>query len=175
MRQVRGSGTLVRGEGSANLVARVSVPASLAADVKPGQSVAVSTKKGPLANGHVHSTGAPASNDTRTVDIALDALPPGTSAGLEVIATINIEKLDNALFVGRPVGGSPNTGMFLFKIINNGSEAIRTYVKLGRASATTIEVLDGLKEGDQVILSDVSSVGEAERIRITDDQHVLKH
>jgi beta-lactamase regulating signal transducer with metallopeptidase domain len=175
MRQVRGSGTLVRGEGSANLVARVSVPASLAADVKPGQSVAVGTKKGPLANGHVHSTGAPSSNDTRTVDIALDALPPGTSAGLEVIATINIEKLDNALFVGRPVGGSPNTGMFLFKIINNGSEAIRTYVKLGRASATTIEVLDGLKEGDQVILSDVSSVGEAERIRITDDQHVLKH
>ncbi len=175
LRQVRGSGTLVRGEGSTNLVARVTVPASMAADVKPGQNAAVSTKKGPLANGHVNSMGAPSSNDTRTVDIALDALPPGTSAGLEVIASIDIEKLQNVLFVGRPAGGSPNAGIFLFKIINTGSEAIRTYVKLGRASATTIEVLDGLREGDKVILSDMSSVGEAERIRITDDQHRLKH
>src|SRR6266699_168516 len=90
------------------------------------------------------------------------SLPPSTS------------KSSTTLCSSGPVGGSPNTGMFLFKIINNGSEAIRTYVKLGRASATTIEVLDGLKEGDKVILSDVS-VGEAERLRITDDQHVLKH
>ena len=170
LRQVRGSGTLVRAQGS--ILARVTVPASLAADVKPGQKAAVSTKKGPLANGQVNRIGAP-SNDMHTVDIALDALPPGTSAGLDVLATIDIEKLDNVLSVGRPANSTPNNGIFLFKIINNGSEAIRTYVKLGRASVTTIEVLDGLKEGDKVILSDMSGVGEAERIRLAADKHRL--
>jgi beta-lactamase regulating signal transducer with metallopeptidase domain len=171
--QVRGKGTLVRGEGSANFVARVTVPASMAADVKPGQNAAVASQKGPLGKGRVSSLG-PLSNDARTVDIALDAVPQGASVGLEVMANIDIGKLDNVLFVGRPVNGASNAGIDLFKIINDGKEAIRTHVKFGRASASTIEVLSGLKEGDKVIISDMSSVDGAERIRLADEKHVVK-
>jgi len=171
--QVRGKGTLARGEGSANFVARVTVPASMAADVKPGQNAAVASQKGPLGKGRVSSLG-PLSNDARTVDIALDAVPQGASVGLEVMANIDIGKLDNVLFVGRPVNGASNTGIDLFKIINDGKEAIRTHVKFGRASASTIEVLSGLKEGDKVIISDMSSVANAERIRLADEKRLVK-
>lgn len=132
--------------------------------------------------GHVISLSASPSDGTRTVTITLDApLPPGFRAGLgaaqalEVVATIDVEKLDNVLFVGRPIHSSPNAAVFLYRITNNSSESVRSYGKLGRASVTTMEVLDGLKEGDKVILSDMSSVGEAERVLITDDQHRSKH
>ena len=171
--QVRGMGTLIHEQGSANLVARVTVPASLAADLKPGQNAAVATKKGPRASGHVSSVGA-VSNDARTVDISLDAVPQGITAGLEVSATIDIERLNNILFIGRPVNSQPNGSIDLFRILNNGSEAVRTHVKLGRASLTSIEVLDGLKEGDRVIISDMSPVANAERIRLTDQNHVVR-
>jgi beta-lactamase regulating signal transducer with metallopeptidase domain len=172
--QVRGLGTLVRGEGSANFVAQVSVPASVSADLKSGQNATVALKNGPLGKGHVSSVG-PVSNDTRTVDIALDSVPQGTTAGLEVEVNIDIGKLANVLYIGRPVNGRQNSETSLFKIINNGSEAVRTKVKLGRASANTVEILDGLKEGDVVILSDVSYLQSAERIRLTDEQHLRKH
>ena len=171
--QVRAKGTLARAEGSASLVARVTVPASMAVDLKPGQNAAVASQEGPLGKGRVSSLG-PLSNDARTVDIALDAVPQGASAGLEVMANIDVGKLDNVLFVGRPVNGASNAGIDLFKIINDGKEAIRTHVKFGRASSSSIEVLDGLKEGDKVILSDMSSVANAERIRLTDEKRVVK-
>jgi len=172
--QVRGRGILVRGEGSANFVAQVSVPASMSADIKSGQNAAVASKNGPLGNGHVTTVG-PVSNDTCTVRIALDAVPQGTTAGLEVNANIAIGQLINVLYIGRPVNGRQNSEISLFKIINNGSEAVRTNVKLGRASANTVEILDGLKEGDNVILSDMSYIQSAERIRLTDEQHLRKH
>jgi beta-lactamase regulating signal transducer with metallopeptidase domain len=175
--QVRGIGTLVHGEGPANLIARVTVPAAMAADVKLGQSAVVTTKLGPLSNGRVSSVG-PVSNDTRTVDIVLDAVPGlarESGAGLQITATIDVGKLDNVLFVGRPVVGRANSEVSLFKISNDGGEAVRSQVKLGRTSVTTIEVLDGLKEGDKVILSDMSSVANAERIRLTDENHVRSH
>jgi HlyD family secretion protein len=75
------------------------------------------------------------------VDIALGIVPEGASAGLEVDGTIDIEKVDSVLHVGRPVHGTQNTGIPLFKIVNNGAEAVRIYVKLGRASVNTVEVL----------------------------------
>lgn len=172
--QVRGIGNLVRGEGSANFVAQVSVPASMSPDLKPGQDAAVASKTGPLVNGHVTSV-APVSNDMRTVRIALDAVPQGTTAGLAVEVNIDIGKLVNALYIGRPANSRQNSEISLFRIINNGSEAVRTKVKLGRESANTIEILDGLKEGDKVILSDMSYIQSAERIRLTDEQHLRKH
>ncbi|HEX8836108.1 MAG TPA: efflux RND transporter periplasmic adaptor subunit [Candidatus Acidoferrum sp.] len=172
--QVRGIGTLVRGEGSANFVAQASVPTSMSAEIKSGQNAAVASKNGLLGKGHVSRVG-PVSNDTRTVDIALDAVPQGTTAGLEVEVNIDIGKLADVVYIGRPANGTQNSEISLFKIINNGSEAVRTKVKLGRASANTIEILDGLKEGDVVILSDMSYIQSAERIRLTDDQHLRKH
>lgn len=172
--QVRGMGTLVRGEGSKNFVARVTVPASMSADLKPGQYATVRSKNGPVGEGHITSIG-PQSNDTRTVDIFMDTLYRRSSAGLEVMAYINIGQLDNVLFIGRPVNSEPNGSINLFKISNDGAEAFRTQVKLGRASADTIEVLHGLKEGDKVIISDMSSVANADRIRLTDEKHVTSH
>jgi hypothetical protein len=181
--QVRGKGTLAHGEGSTNFIARVTIPASISVDMKPGQSAAVESKNGPIGKGQVSRVGPVPSrtesavrlDDARTVDIALDAVPQGTAAGLEVMASIDVGKLDNVLFVGRPVNTIANSETRLFKIINNGAEAVRTRVKVGRASVSTIEVLDGLKEGDKVILSDMSGVANAERIRLTDDNHLLKH
>jgi beta-lactamase regulating signal transducer with metallopeptidase domain len=175
VRQVRGLGKLVRPEGSANLVAQVTLPTVMTADVKPGENAAIATRKGPLANGHVSSISPSTSGDTRTVDIALDAVPEGASSGLEVDGTIDIEEIDSVLQVGRPVHGAQNTGIPIFKIMNNGAEAVRIYVKLGRASVSTVEVLAGLKEGDRVILSDMSQFENADRIHLTDEKHVLKH
>jgi beta-lactamase regulating signal transducer with metallopeptidase domain len=175
VRQVRGLGKLVRPEGSTNLVAQVTLPTVMTADVKPGENAAIATRKGPLANGHVSSISPSTSGDTRTVDIALGTAPEGASAGLEVDGTIDIEKIDGVLQVGRPVHGAQNTGIPLFKIVNNSAEAVRIYVKLGRASVNTVEVLAGLKEGDRVILSDMSQFENADRIHLTDEKHVLKH
>jgi hypothetical protein len=174
LRQVRGQGKLVRAEGSTNFVAQVILPTGTTADVKPGQNAAIATQKGPLARGHVGSISPSTSGDTRTVDIALDAVPDGASVGLEVEGTIDIEKIDSVLQVGRPAHSAQNTGISLFKIVNNGADAVRVYVKLGRNSVNTVEVLAGLKEGDRVILSDMSSVENAERIHLTDEQHVRK-
>jgi len=175
VRQVRGLGRLVRPEGSTSLVAQVTLPSVMTADVKPGENAAIATRKGPLANGHVSSISPSTSGDTRTVDIALDGVPEGASAGLEVDGTIDIEKIDNVLHVGRPVHGVQNTEIPLFKILNNGAEAVRIYVKLGRASVNTIEVLAGLKEGDRVILSDMSPFETADRVHLSDEKHLLKH
>jgi beta-lactamase regulating signal transducer with metallopeptidase domain len=174
LRQVRGQGKLVRAEGSTNFVAQVILPTGTTADVKPGQNVAIATQKGPLARGHVSSISPSTSGDARTVNIALDTVPEGTVVGLEVDGTIDIEKIDSVLQVGRPARGAQNTEIPLFKIVNSGADAVRVYVKLGRASVNTVEVLAGLKEGDKVILSDMSSVENAERIHLTDEQHVRK-
>lgn len=172
--QVRGAGTVVRREGSASFVALVTVPASMAAEVKLGQSAKVGSKGGPIGKGHVTSIG-PVSNDRRTVDIALDSAYQTATAGVEVMANIEIGKLDNVIFIGRPVNTAASGEASLFKISNDGSEAVRTQVKFGRASANTIEVLSGLNEGDKVIISDMSSVANAERIRLTDEKHLTSH
>jgi hypothetical protein len=173
LRQVRGMGTLVRAEGSTNLVARVTLPAFMTVEVRPNQNASIGTRKGPLANGHVSSISPSTSGDTRTVEIALDAVPEGARAGLEVDGTIDIEKIDSVLQVARPVHATANSTVSLFKIVSEGKEAVRVKVKLGRSSVNTIEVLDGLQVGDKVILSDMSSYENADRIRLTDEKHLL--
>lgn len=181
LRQVRGLGALSLAEGSQNAVIKVALPGVLVTDVRPNQDATVDTHLG-LVKGHVANIDRSSSGETRTVNIVLDGpLPQGFSAGrgagdvVEVVATIDIEKLDKVLYVGRPVNGSANSSVELFKIINNGAEAVRTHVKLGRSSVNTIEVLDGLQEGDSVIISDMSSVANAERIRLTDEKHLRSH
>lgn len=171
LRQVRGLGTLVRAEDSAGLVARIALPVVQTADVRPNQSATIDTRKG-LVKGHVIGINASSSDDTRTVYVALDApLPEGAGANLPIDATIDIEKLDDILYVGRPARANNirvagNTALPLFKIISDGTEAVRVNVKLGRASVNTIEVLDGLKEGDKIILSDMSAYDNADRIHL---------
>jgi beta-lactamase regulating signal transducer with metallopeptidase domain len=170
VRQVRGLGTLVRAQGSTNLVARVTLPAFLTADVRPDQNATIATRKGPFANGHVSHV-SPSPGNTSSVDIALDDVPAGASAGLEIDAAIDIEKIENVLNVGRPVQAAANSSISLFKIVNDGTEAVRVKVKFGRSSVNTIEVLDGLQVGDKVILSDMSSYANADRIHLIGEKH----
>jgi beta-lactamase regulating signal transducer with metallopeptidase domain len=167
VRQVRGLGTLVQANGSTNLIARITVPAFLTADVKPGQNSSVESREGHVASGHVISVGSSGSLDKHTIDIAIDTVPETAKANLEIDCTVDIEKIDDTLYVHRPIHSGPNKEIPIFRLDSDGKEATRTQVKFGRASVNTIEVLAGLKAGDQIILSDMSQVGDAERIRLT--------
>jgi len=166
LRQVRGLGTLVRAEDSAGLVARVVLPVVQTADVKPNQTATIDTRKG-LVKSHVTGINASSSNETRTVYVSLDGpLPEGAGVDLPIDVTIDIEKLDNILYVGRPVHATANSTISLFRLAKDGAEAERVSVKFGRSSVNSIEVLDGLKEGDKVILSDMSAYDHADRIHL---------
>ena len=106
-------------------------------------------------------------NGTVTVDVHLTSeMPKGARSDLSVDGTIQLEKLDNVLYVGRPVHGQENSTIGLFKYDETGQYANRVQVRLGKSSVNTIEILDGLKEGDKVILSDTSQFDNADRIRI---------
>jgi hypothetical protein len=162
--QVRGLGTLVHTEDSPNLVARVMLPELMTAEVKLNQNAVVDTRNG-LVKGHVSRISPSPSDGTRGVDIALDeALPAGASPDLQVDGMIEIEKLDNVVYVGRPVSGGQNTSTSVFKLVHDGKEAVRVNVKLGRASVSTIEVLEGLRVGDRIIVSDTSRWEGVDRI-----------
>ena len=190
LRQVRGLGQLVRAENSSDLIARVTVPEAFAADLRLNEhatihlrlngNAPVDVRRGLMA-GHVIRI-SPESNDARQVEVALDveveldaSRPPGFTAGAQIDATIDIEKLDDILQIGRPVHVTANSAASVFKIVHNGEEAERVEVKFGRASVSTIEVLSGLQPGDKVILSDMSDYANAERIRLTNEKHVTKH
>jgi HlyD family secretion protein len=106
-------------------------------------------------------------NGTVTVDVALrGTLPKGARPDLTVDGTIELERLEDVLFVGRPAQGQPESLVGLFRLGADTGEASRVKVKLGRASVNTIEVVEGLKEGDQVILSDTSAWDAFDRIRL---------
>ena len=92
-------------------------------------------------------------------------LPPGARPDLSVDGTIQLEKLDNIIYVGRPAFGQENSTVSIFKVLPSG-EAISTPVKLGRASVNTIEIVEGLQPGDQVILSDMSQYDSFDRVQL---------
>jgi beta-lactamase regulating signal transducer with metallopeptidase domain len=166
LRQVRGLGTLVRAEDSAGLVARVALATVVTGDVRPNQNATIDTRKG-LVKGHVTAINASSSDGTSTVYVSLDGpLPEGAGTDLPIDATIDIEKLDNILYIGRPVHAAANSTVSLFKLAKDGAEAVRVKVKFGRSSVNAIEVLDGLKEGDKIILSDMSTYDNADRIHV---------
>jgi HlyD family secretion protein len=101
------------------------------------------------------------------VDVAIDGeLPKGARPDLSVDGTIELERLDDVIYVGRPAFGQENSTVGIFKLVAGSSEAVRTPVKLGKSSVNTIEVQGGLQPGDQVILSDTSAYDAHERIRL---------
>ena len=147
------------------LMARLQIAETQAKDVTLGQKAEVDTRNG-IVPGHVTRIDASIVNGTRTVDCKLDgALPPGAVPDLSVDGTVEIERLADVMFVGRPVFGQPNSQVSLFKIDDDGKGASRVVVKFGRSSVNTIEVVDGLKVGDKVILSDMSAQDQSQRIR----------
>jgi len=157
-------------------IARVADPASLKAelkiaetqikDVKLGQPVAVDTRNG-IIQGQVQRIDPAAREGTFTVDVTLiGPLPASARPDLSVDGTIELERLLDVLYVGRPAFGQGQQTVGLFRLTPDGQEAVRVQVTLGRSSVSTIEVVNGLKEGDQIILSDTSSVDSYDRIRV---------
>lgn len=148
------------------LKATLKIPETQAKDVQMGQVASVDTRNGVIP-GRVTRVDPAATNGTVDVDVALEGpLPEGARPDLSVDGTITIEKLADVVFVGRPVIGQAGSKIGLFKIDPDGKGATRTTVTLGRASVNTIEVVDGLKVGDRVILSDMSAWDQHNRIRL---------
>jgi HlyD family secretion protein len=148
------------------LRAEVKIAETQAKDVVPGQKATIDTRNG-IVNGHVSRVDPSVINGTVTVDVSIDdPLPPGARPDLSVDGTITLENLKDVLYVGRPVHGQADSTIGIFKIIDDGSEAVRVNVKLGRSSVNTIEIVQGLKVGDKVILSDMSAWDNFDRVRL---------
>ena len=148
------------------LKAELRIAETQAKDVQIGQSAAIDTRNGVIP-GHVTRIDPAVENGTVTVDVAVDgALPRGARPDLTVDGTIELERMDDVLFVGRPVFGQEESVVSLFRVEADGTHASRMRVSLGRASVNTIEVLDGLQPGDRVVLSDMSTWDQFDRVRI---------
>jgi hypothetical protein len=157
---------LARVSQPGKLKAVLRVPETQARDVAVGQVVSVDTRNG-LVPGRVARIDPSVQNGTVGVDVSLAGdLPLGARADLSVDGTIEIERLDNVLYVGRPAFGLPNSTVTLFKLGPDGSTATRQTVQLGRSSVTTIEILHGLAVGDRVIISDMSAWDNANKVRV---------
>lgn len=137
-----------------------------AKDVALGQPAVIDTRNG-IVNGHVSRMDPAAQGGTVTIDVSLDgALPGGARPDLNVDGVVQLERLTNVVFTGRPSIGETNSLVTMFRVDPDGKSATRVGVRLGRLSANSVEILQGLAPGDKVILSDLSLPDNAERIRI---------
>jgi len=148
------------------LKAVLRIPESQAKDVQLGQTASVDTRNG-LVTGRVIRKDPSAQGGSVTIDVALEGpLPAGAVPDLSVDGTIVIDKLSNVLYAGRPALSVGSGNAALFKLEADGRTAVRVPVVLGRSSVNTIEIVNGLSQGDRIILSDLGSNANAERIRI---------
>jgi HlyD family secretion protein len=151
-----------------HLMAELKIAETQARDVQIGEPTSVDTHNG-IISGSVQRVDPSVQNGTVTVDVKLTGeLPKGARPDLSVDGTIDLERLDNVLYVGRPAFGQENSTIQLFKIESNGHDAIRVPVKVGRASVNSIQVIEGLHEGDTVVLSDMSRWDNTDHIRLQD-------
>jgi len=149
-----------------HLKAQLKIAETQAKDIVIGQKASVDTHNGIIA-GHVTRIDPAVQNGTVTVDVGLDgALPTGARPDLSVEGTVEIERLTDILFVGRPVHGEANSTVGLFKVVDDGKEASRVQVQLGRSSVNTVEIVKGLEVGDKVILSDMSAWDNYDRVQL---------
>ena len=164
--RVSPNATLAKVVQPSRLKAEIKIAETQAKDILLGQSAAIDTRNG-IIPGHVIRIDPGVQNGTVLVDVALDGpLPKGARPDLSVDGTIELERLDDVLYVGRPVQGPADSLVGLFKIIPGSRDAIRIPVKLGRSSVSTIEIIEGLQVGDQVILSDMSAHDGHDRVRL---------
>jgi HlyD family secretion protein len=164
--QVAPGTNLARVANPSRLKAEIKIAETQAKDIQLGQKAEVDTRNG-IVQGRVARIDPSVQNGTRTVDVTLTGdLPKGAVPDLSVDGTIELERLNDVLFMGRPAFGQDQSVVGLFKIGIDGVNAERVQVKLGRSSVNTIEVLSGLKVGDQVILSDMSAYDAYDRIRL---------
>ena len=164
--QLAAGALIARVANPAKLKATIKIAETQARDVQLNQVAEIDTRNGVIA-GHVIRIDPAVENGTVTVDVALDGtLPKGARPDLSVDGTIELERLENVLYVGRPAQGQPDSKVGLFKLVDNGKNAIRVPVKLGRSSVSTIEIVEGLQVGDQVILSDMSQWDAHDKVRL---------
>ncbi|MDQ3919499.1 MAG: efflux RND transporter periplasmic adaptor subunit [Acidobacteriota bacterium] len=168
--QITPGTNIARVADPSSLKAALQIPETQIKDVAVGQKASIDTRSGNggVIEGRVERLDPAAHNGTFTVDVQLEGqLPPGARVDLSVDGTIELARLDNVLYVGRPSsGGGAQANITLFKLEPDGHTAVRVPVRLGRASVSTVEVLDGLREGDTVILSDTQQWDGVDRIRI---------
>ncbi len=164
--QVAPGTNLARVADPSRLKAELKIAETQAKDIQIGQSASIDTRNG-VVDGKVVRIDPSVQNGTVTVDVGMDGpLPKGSRPDLSVDGTIELERLNDVLFVGRPAFGQEQSTVGLFRLDADGSGAGRVQVKLGRSSVNTVEVLSGLKAGDQVILSDMSAWDQYDRIRL---------
>jgi HlyD family secretion protein len=164
--QVAPGANLARVADPTRLKAELRIAETQARDLTIGQVASVDTRNGVIP-GRVTRIDPAAQNGTVTVDVQLEGeLPRGARPDLSVDGTVELERLDNVLYVGRPAFGQEQSTVGLFKLDQTTGEASRMQVQLGRSSVNTIEVMNGLAEGDQVVLSDMSAWDQFDRIRL---------
>ena len=164
--QVAPGTNLARVANPGRLKAEIKIAETQAKDIQIGQRAQVDTRNG-VVDGQVTRIDPSVQNGTRTVDVSLTgSLPKGAVPDLSVDGTIELERLNDVLYVGRPAFGQEQSVVGLFRVSPDGVNAERVQVKLGRNSVNTVEVLSGLKVGEQVILSDMSAYDSYDRIRL---------
>ena len=157
---------LARVADPGRLKAELRIPETQAKDIEVGQPAEVDYRNGVIA-GVVSRKDPAATNGTVTVDVTLtDALPRGAVPDLSVDGTIQLERMENVLYVGRPSLSQDQSTVGLFKLTGDGSEAERVQVKFGRSSVNTIQIVSGLQEGDEVVLSDMSNYDAFDKVRL---------
>jgi RND family efflux transporter MFP subunit len=148
------------------LKASLKIAETQARDIQIGQPSEIDTHNG-VIEGKVMRIDPAVVNGTVTVDVELEgALPQGARPDLSVDGTIDLDRMANVLYVGRPAFGNENSTISLFKLSPDGTTAVRVPVKVGKASVNAIQVIEGLQSGDTVILSDMSRWDNTDRIRL---------
>lgn len=164
--QLAAGANVARVANPARLKAEIKIVETQAKDILLGQPATIDTRNGVVA-GRVARIDPAVVNGTVTVDVTLDGpLPKGARPDLSVEGVIELERLQNVLYVGRPVHGQSESRIGLFKLTVTGKEAIRVPVLLGRSSVSTIEVVEGLAEGDVILLNDMSQYDAHDRVRL---------
>jgi HlyD family secretion protein len=165
--QVSPGTNLARVADPSTLKAVVRISETQTKDLAPGQRAEIDTRNGAPLKGHVVRIDPASQQGTVGVDVSLDdPLHPGDRPDLSVDGTIELQRLEDVVYMSRPAFGQENSSITIFKLTADGNEAVRTPIKLGRAAVTTIEVAEGLKPGDQVVLSDMSQYDAYDRVRI---------
>jgi multidrug resistance efflux pump len=164
--QVTAGTALLKVAQPSQLKAALQIAETQAKDIQIGQKASIDTHNGVIP-GHVIRIDPAVLNGTRTVDVKLDgALPSGAVPQLSVEGTIELERLADVLNVGRPVHGDENSTVGLFKLVDDGKNAVRVQVDFGRTSVNAVEVKKGLDVGDQLILSDMSAYDNFDRVQL---------
>jgi HlyD family secretion protein len=164
--RVTPNATLAKIVQPSKLKAQIKIAETQARDILIGQITSIDTRNGVIP-GKVIRVDPSVQNGTVTVDVQLEGdLPRGARPDLSVDGVIELERLEDVLYVGRPVQGQAETTVGIFKVIDGGAGAIRVPVKLGRSSVSTIEIRQGLQLGDPVILSDMSAWDSHEKVRL---------